>query len=67
MKRIDARCIIIDNTIFMARIPNKRVFREFLVNKGKFYCMPAKDLTNDFLRVYFLNYQLIIYLEIFER
>lgn len=29
----------------MAKIPNRTVMRDFLVNKGKFYCPPTKLLT----------------------
>ncbi len=36
---------------FLAKIPNIRVLRDFLVNKGGYYVPPIRDLTNDFCRV----------------
>ena len=42
---------------FLAKIPNTKVLRDFLVNSGGYYVPPLKDLTNDFCRVktYYLN------------
>ena len=36
---------------FLAKIPNVRVLRDFLVNTGGYYCPPLKDMTNSFCRV----------------
>ena len=36
---------------FLAKIPNIKVLREFFVNKGKYYVLPLKDLTNTYCRV----------------
>ena len=36
---------------FLAKIPNTKVLRDFLVNSGGYYVPPIKDLTNNFCRV----------------
>ena len=50
---------------FLAKIPNTKVLRDFLVNSGGYYVPPLKDLTNDFCRVktYILTHW-SLYLEI---
>ena len=37
---------------FLAKIPNTKVLRDFLVNAGGYYAPPLTDLTNDFCRVF---------------
>ena len=54
--------------MFLAKIPNIKVLREFLINKGGYYCMPLQDMTNDFCRVIFLNIlHSDTFLEVFSR
>ena len=38
----------------MAKIPNTKVLRDFLVNAGGYYVPNMRDLTNAFCRVIFL-------------
>ena len=49
---------------FLAKIPNTKVLRDFLVNSGGYYVPPIKDLTNNFCRVKQYFYHWLLYLEI---
>ena len=35
---------------FLSKIPNLRTLRDFLINKGKFYVPPQRDLTSKFCK-----------------
>ena len=41
---------------FLMKIPNTKVLREFLINKGAYYVPPIKDMTNAFCRVLLTNF-----------
>jgi hypothetical protein len=46
---------------FLAKIPNTKVLRDFLINSGGYYVPPLKDLTNDFCRVKNITFILILF------
>ena len=52
---------------FLAKIPNTKVLREFLINTGGYYAPPLRDLTNDFCKVQIADMLFLIFLETFKR
>jgi len=47
---------------FLAKIPNTKVLRDFLINSGGYYVPPIKDLTNEFCRVIYMLFSHLIVL-----
>ena len=48
---------------FLAKIPNTKVLREFLINTGGYYAPPLRDLTNDFCKVQIADIRFLIFFQ----
>ena len=45
--------INVDANVFQQKIRNNHDLRDFLINKGKFYCPPLKDLSSGYSKALF--------------